>query len=43
MSIVLCSFDIRNGKVSDSTVWATDLEAYEVKKDDKTGDILVKV
>ena len=22
-------FDIRNGKVSDSAVWATDLEPYE--------------
>src|SRR5688572_15220144 len=32
-------FDIRNGKVSDSTVWATDLESYEVKQDNETGDI----
>jgi nitrite reductase/ring-hydroxylating ferredoxin subunit len=36
-------FDVRNGKVSDSTVWATDLESYEVKKDDKTGDIFLKI
>jgi nitrite reductase/ring-hydroxylating ferredoxin subunit len=36
-------FDVRNGKVSDSTVWATDLEAYEVKKDYKTGDIFLKI
>jgi nitrite reductase/ring-hydroxylating ferredoxin subunit len=36
-------FDIRNGKVSDSTVWATDLESYEVKQDNKTGDIFLKV
>jgi nitrite reductase/ring-hydroxylating ferredoxin subunit len=36
-------FDVRNGKVSDSTVWATDQESYQVKKDDKTGDILLKV
>jgi nitrite reductase/ring-hydroxylating ferredoxin subunit len=36
-------FDIRNGKVSDSTVWATDLESYEVKQDNETGDIFLKV
>jgi len=40
MSIVLCSFDIRNGKVSDITVWATDVESYEVKQDNKTGDLI---
>ena len=32
-------FDIRNDKVSDSTVWATDLESYEVKQDYKTWDL----
>ncbi|MGE0243913.1 MAG: Rieske (2Fe-2S) protein [Nitrososphaeraceae archaeon] len=36
-------FDIRNGKVSDSTVWATDLESYEVKQDTKTGDLFLKL
>jgi nitrite reductase/ring-hydroxylating ferredoxin subunit len=36
-------FDLRNGKVSDSTVWATDLESYEVKQDNKSGDIFIKV
>jgi nitrite reductase/ring-hydroxylating ferredoxin subunit len=36
-------FDVRNGKVSDKTVWATDQESYEVKKDDKIGDILLKI
>ncbi|HJT85651.1 MAG TPA: hypothetical protein VJ697_14310 [Nitrososphaeraceae archaeon] len=28
-------FDIRNSKVSDSTVWATDLESYEIKLETK--------
>ena len=32
-------FNIRNGKVSDSTVWATDLESYEIKQETKTGDL----
>ena len=36
-------FDIRNGKVSDSTVWASDLESYEVKQDNKTGDLFLKL
>jgi nitrite reductase/ring-hydroxylating ferredoxin subunit len=36
-------FDIRNGKVSDSTVWATDLESYELKQDTKTGDLFLKL
>ena len=36
-------FDVRNGHVSESTVWATDQESYEVKKDDKTGDIFIKI
>jgi ferredoxin-NADP reductase/nitrite reductase/ring-hydroxylating ferredoxin subunit len=36
-------FDVRNAKVSDQTVWATDLQSYPVKVDDTTGDILVSV
>lgn len=36
-------FDVRNGQVSESTVWATDQESYEVKKDDKTGDLFLNV
>ena len=34
-------FDVRNGKVSDATVWATDLNSYPVKVDEATGDILI--
>jgi ferredoxin-NADP reductase/nitrite reductase/ring-hydroxylating ferredoxin subunit len=34
-------FDVRNGNVSDQTVWATNLQSYAVKVDDSTGDILV--
>jgi ferredoxin-NADP reductase/nitrite reductase/ring-hydroxylating ferredoxin subunit len=34
-------FDVRNGKVSDQTVWATDLHSYPVKVDNATGDILL--
>jgi nitrite reductase/ring-hydroxylating ferredoxin subunit len=34
-------FDVRNGKVSDATVWATDLKSYPVEVEDDTGDILV--
>lgn len=33
-------FDVRNGKASDATVWATDLNSYVVKVDE-TRDILV--
>lgn len=36
-------FDVRNGKVSDQTVWATDLEAYPVKIDSSTGEIMVSL
>jgi ferredoxin-NADP reductase/nitrite reductase/ring-hydroxylating ferredoxin subunit len=36
-------FDIRDGKVSDQTVWATDLQSYKVSIDDSTGDIFVDV
>ena len=34
-------FDVRNGKVSASTVWAKDLESYPVQVDQTTGDILI--
>jgi nitrite reductase/ring-hydroxylating ferredoxin subunit len=34
-------FDVRNGKVSDATVWATDLKSYPVEVEEDTGDILV--
>jgi len=36
-------FDIRNGKMSNSTVWATDLESYELKQDTKTEDLFLKL
>ncbi|MEP0825299.1 MAG: Rieske 2Fe-2S domain-containing protein [Nitrososphaera sp.] len=36
-------FDVRSGKVSDQTVWATDLQSYPVRVDDATGDILVNL
>ena len=34
-------FDVRNGKVSDSTVRASNLVYYPVKIDETNGDILV--
>jgi nitrite reductase/ring-hydroxylating ferredoxin subunit len=34
-------FDARNGKVSDATVWATNLNSYTVKVDETNGDALV--
>ena len=34
-------FDVRNGRVSDATVWATNLNSYTVKIDETNGDILV--
>lgn len=34
-------FDVRNGNVSDQTVWATNLQSYQVKVDDSTGNIFV--
>jgi ferredoxin-NADP reductase/nitrite reductase/ring-hydroxylating ferredoxin subunit len=34
-------FDIRNAKVSEQTVWATDLQSYSVKVDEASGDIMV--
>ena len=36
-------FDVRNGKVSDRTVWAKNQTTYPVSVDDSTGDILVNV
>ena len=34
-------FDVRNAKVSEQTVWATDLQSYSVKVDEVSGDIMV--
>src|SRR5215211_1663557 len=34
-------FDVRNAKVSEQTVWATDLKSYSVKVDQVSGDIMV--
>ena len=34
-------FDVRNGEVSDATVWATDLRSYPVEVDEDSGDVLV--
>ena len=36
-------FDVRNAKVSDQTVWATDLNSYAVQVEDATGDILISL
>ena len=36
-------FDVRNGKVSDRTVWAKNQTSYPVKLDEGTGDILVNI
>ena len=36
-------FDVRNGKVSDATVWPTNLNSYTVKVDETNGDILVNL
>jgi ferredoxin-NADP reductase len=36
-------FDIRNAKVSEQTVWATDLQSYSVKVDEASGDIMVSL
>jgi ferredoxin-NADP reductase/nitrite reductase/ring-hydroxylating ferredoxin subunit len=36
-------FDVRNAKVSEQTVWATDLQSYQVKVNDATGDIMVSL
>ena len=34
-------FDIRDGRVSDRTVWATNLNSYPVKIDETNGDVLI--
>ncbi|HJR46962.1 MAG TPA: Rieske (2Fe-2S) protein [Nitrososphaeraceae archaeon] len=34
-------FDVRNAKVSDQTVWATDLNSYQVEIDEESGDISI--
>src|SRR5215203_4699855 len=34
-------FDVRNAKVSEQTVWATDMQSYSVKVDEGSGDIMV--
>jgi nitrite reductase/ring-hydroxylating ferredoxin subunit len=34
-------FDVRNAKVSEQTVWATDLQSYSVKVDESRGDVVV--
>jgi ferredoxin-NADP reductase/nitrite reductase/ring-hydroxylating ferredoxin subunit len=36
-------FDVRNAKVSEQTVWATDLQSYAAKVDEGTGDIMVSL
>ncbi|HJU35047.1 MAG TPA: Rieske 2Fe-2S domain-containing protein [Nitrososphaera sp.] len=36
-------FDVRNAKVSEQTVWATDLQPYAVKVEERTGDIIVSL
>jgi nitrite reductase/ring-hydroxylating ferredoxin subunit len=36
-------FDVRNGKVSDRTVWAKNQTSYPVNIDENTGDILIKL
>jgi ferredoxin-NADP reductase len=36
-------FDVRNGKVSDKTVWATDLVSYPVQVDESSGDISIDI
>ena len=36
-------FDVRNGKVSDRTVWAKNQTSYPVNVDEGTGDILINV
>jgi ferredoxin-NADP reductase/nitrite reductase/ring-hydroxylating ferredoxin subunit len=34
-------FDVRNAKVSEQTVWATDMQSYSVEIDEASGDIMV--
>jgi nitrite reductase/ring-hydroxylating ferredoxin subunit len=34
-------FDVRDGRVSDRTVWATNLNSYPIKVNETNGDIQV--
>jgi ssRNA-specific RNase YbeY (16S rRNA maturation enzyme) len=36
-------FNVRNAKVSDQTVWATDLNSYAVQVEEAAGDILISL
>lgn len=36
-------FDVRNGNVSETTVWATNLDSYPVQVDESSGDISINV
>jgi nitrite reductase/ring-hydroxylating ferredoxin subunit len=36
-------FDVRNGKVSDRTVWAKNQISYPVNVNESTGDILINI
>lgn len=36
-------FDVRNGRVSDETVWATSLNSYPVQVDEGSGDISISL
>jgi nitrite reductase/ring-hydroxylating ferredoxin subunit len=36
-------FDVRNGKVSDRTVWAKNQTSYPINVDQSTGDILINI
>ena len=36
-------FDVRNGKVSDRTVWAKNQTSYPINVDESTGDILINI
>jgi glycine betaine catabolism B len=36
-------FDVRNATVSDQTVWATDLNSYQVEVDEESGDISINL
>src|SRR5215207_322114 len=36
-------FDVRNATVSDQTVWATDLNSYQVEIDEESGDISINL
>ena len=36
-------FDVRNGRVSDRTVWAKNQTSYPVNVDESSGDILINI